>query len=63
MDGPAFGQSFPSEVAIFSVALEMLKLSHWIDLTRTNQIKISTTLYCFQWNGKRANNPKNGERI
>ena len=27
-DGPVRGQSFPSEVAIFSVAVEILRLSH-----------------------------------
>ena len=27
------------------------------------KIKISTALYCFQRNGKRANNPKEGERF
>ena len=31
-----------------NIAVEMLILSHWIDLTRTDQIKISTALYCFQ---------------
>ena len=42
----------------------MLKLSYWIDLTGTYQIKIATVLYCFQWNVKRANYPKReGERI
>ena len=38
----------------------MLRLSHWIDLTRTYQIKITIVLYCFQRNGKSANNPKRG---
>ena len=38
-DGPARGQSFPSEVSIFSVAGESLRLSHWIDLTHTDQNK------------------------
>ena len=41
----------------------MLRLSHWIGLTRTDQIKITTALYCFRRNGKRVNNPKRGGRI
>ena len=62
-DGTTFGQSFPNRVTIFSIAVEMLRLSHWIEFTRIDKIKIATVLYCFQRNRKRANNPKEGERI
>ena len=51
-----------AESPFFSVEIEMLRLSHWIDLTPTDQIKLTTALYCFQRNGKRVNNPKKGGR-
>ena len=38
-DGPTIGRSVASEVTIFSVAVEILRLRHWIDLTHTDQIK------------------------
>ena len=59
-DGPAFGRSFPSEVSIFSISVEMLSLSHWIDLTRTDQIKIRHRALLFPKEWERANNPKKG---
>ena len=44
-----------------SLAVEMLTLSHWIDLTRTDQIKKSPPRFIVsKGNGKRANKPKKG---